>query len=194
MDQSAEKPLISFCPGGVFIKHNQRTNNDMGRKPFEKGNKVGNRFTSENQPPNRGRKPKVYKYLKKVVGDAVGHELEEQDFKNIMQALIELPPSKLQALVRSTEIDPNTGKPKPNKDTPAWIQMLVSNINACIRYGKLDALEYVLDRVYGQATQNIEGTIENQVVKAPTDLSMLSTEELLQYNQLLEKIEKGKGG
>ena len=188
------KPLISFDPGSVFDKRNQRTNNDMGRKPFEKGNKVGNRFTSENQPQNRCRKPKVYKYLKKVVGDAVGHELEEQDFKNIMQALIELPPSKLQALVRSTEIDPNTGKPKPNKDTPAWIQMLVSNINACIRYGKLDALEYVLDRVYGQATQNIEGTIENQVVKAPTDLSMLSTEELLQYNQLLEKIEKGKGG
>ena len=188
------KPLISFDPGSVFDKRNQRTNNDMGRKPFEKGNKVGNRFTSENQPPNRGRKPKVYKYLQKVVGDAVGHELEEQDFKNIMQALIELPPSKLQALVRSTEIDPNTGKPKPNKDTPAWIQMLVSNINACIRYGKLDALEYVLDRVYGQATQNLEGTIENQVVKAPTDLSMRSTEELLQYNQLLEKIEKGKGG
>lgn len=193
-DQSAHKPLISFYPGGVFDKRNQLTNNGMGKRYFEKGNKVGNRFTSENQPPNRGRKPKVYKYLKQVVGEAVGHELEEQDFKNIMQALIELPPSKLQALVRSTEIDAATGKPKPNKNTPAWIQMLVSHINACIRYGKTDALEFVLDRVYGQPTQNIEGTIENQVTKAPTDLSMLSTEELLQYNQLLEKIEKGKGG
>ena len=111
-----------------------------------------------------------------------------------MQALIELPPAKLQALVRSTKLDPKTGKPLPNENTPAWIQMLVSNINACIRYGKLDALEYVLERSFGQPKQTIEGTIENQVVKAPTDLSMLSTEELLQYNQLLEKIEKGKGG
>ena len=161
---------------------------------FQKGNKIGHRFTSENQPQGRGRKPKVYKYLKKMIGESVGHELEEDDFKNIMQALIELPPSKLQALVRSTEIDSKTGKPKPNPNTPAWIQMLVSHINACIRYGKTDALEFVLERIYGQSKQVIEGSIESQVTKAQTDLSMLSTEELLQYNQLLEKIEKGKGG
>lgn len=161
---------------------------------FQKGNKLGNRFTSENQPHKKGRKPKVYKYLKETIGEQIGHELEEDDFKNIMQAILELPPSKLTALVQSGEIDEKTGKKKPNQKTPAWIQMLVSNINACIRYGKLDALEYVLDRSFGQPKQTIEGTIENQVVKAPTDLSMLSTEELLQYNQLLEKIEKGKGG
>ena len=161
---------------------------------FQKGNKKGNRFTSENQPQNRGRKPKVYKYLKKVVGESVGHELEEQDFKNIMQALIELPPSKLQALVRGTEIDPKTGRPKPNPETPAWIQILVSNINACMKYGKLDALEYVMERSFGQPKQMIEGTIDSQVTQKPEDLSMLSTEELLQYNAILEKIEKGKGG
>lgn len=168
----------------------------MGRKKdtrFQPGNTVGNRFNSDNQPKKNGRKPKVYKYLKEVVGDSVGHTLEEQDFKDIMQALIELPPSKLQALVRSTELDPKTGKPKPNPNTPAWIQMLVSNINACMKYGKLDALEYVLDRAFGQPKQTIEGTIENQISKAPKDLSMLSTEELLLYNQILEKIEKGKG-
>ena len=158
---------------------------------FKKGNKQGNRFTSENQPQNRGRKPKEYKYLKKVVGESVGHELEEQDFKDIMQALIELPPAKLLALVRSTKLDPKTGKPMPNEDTPAWIQMLVSNINACIRYGKLDALEYVLERSFGQPKQTIEGMIDSQITTAPKDLSMLSTEELLQYNQILEKIEKG---
>lgn len=164
----------------------------MGNPGFAKGNKVGNRFTSENQPQNRGRKPKVYKYLKKVVGESVGHELEEQDFKDIMQALIELPPSKLKALVRSTEIDPKTGKPMPNKDTPAWIQMLVSHINACIKYGKTDALDFVLDRVFGKPKETIEGNIDGTVSRVPADLSMLTTEELLQYNALLEKIEKGK--
>lgn len=164
----------------------------MGRDTkFQKGNKVGNRFTSENQPKNRGRKPKVYKYLKQKIGESVGHELEEQDFKDIMQALIELPPAKLKTLVKSSGLDPETGKKLPNLETPAWIQMLVSNINACIRYGKLDALEYVLDRSFGQPKQTIEGNIESQVTKAPVDLSMLSTEELLLYNQIQEKIEKG---
>lgn len=145
---------------------------------------MGNRFTSENQPQGRGRKPKLYKYLKDAVGKKVGHELEEGDFQEIMQALIELPPSKLKALVR----DPND-ESKPNKDTPAWIQLLVSHINAGIRYGRIDALEFVLDRVYGTATQKIEGEIAT--TPKAQDLSMLSTEELLQYNALLEKIEKG---
>lgn len=161
---------------------------------FEKGNKYGNRFNSENQPPNRGRKPKVYKYLKKTIGETIGHELEEQDFQDIMQALLELPPAKLQALVRSNEIDEKTGRPKPNPDTPAWIQILVSHINSCIRYGKVDALDFVLDRVFGKPKETIDGNIDSTVSRVPTDLSMLSTEELLQYNALLEKIEKGKNG
>lgn len=161
---------------------------------FEKGNKVGHRFTSENQPPNRGRKPKLYKYLKEVIGEKVGHELEEQDFLNIMQALIELPPSKLQALVKSDEIDPKTGRNKPNPTTPAWIQILVSHINGSIRYGRVDALEFVLDRVFGKPKETIEGSIDSTVSRVPADLSMLTTDELLQYNALLEKIEKGRKG
>lgn len=159
----------------------------MGR--FQKGNKIGNRFSKENQPHNSGRKPKVYAYLKKTIGEKIGHELEEQDFQNIMQALLELPPSKLQALVR----DPDD-KTKPNQDTPAWIQILVSHINGCIRYGKVDALDFVLDRIFGKPKETIEGSIDSTVSKMPADLSMLTTEELLQYNALMEKIEKGKGG
>ena len=169
----------------------------MGNKKdtrFKEGNTCGKRFTSENQPPNRGRKPKLYKYLKKTIGESVGHELEESDFLNIMQALIELPPSKLQALVRSKEMDPETGRPKPNPNTPAWIQILVSHINGSIRYGRVDALEFVLDRVFGKPKETIEGSIDSTVSRVPADLSMLSTEELLQYNALLEKSERGKKG
>ena len=153
---------------------------------FEKGNKQGRKFTSENQPQNRkgGRKPKLYKYLKQVIGEKVGHELEEKDFQEIMQALIELPPSKLKSLIRNPH-----DETKPNDDTPAWIQILVSHINASIRYGKVDALDFVLSRIYGTATQKIEGDVTT--TPKAQDLSMLTTDELLQYNSLLEKIEKG---
>lgn len=153
---------------------------------FKRGNEVGksHRFSSDNQPKKNGRKPKLYKYLKQVIGEKVGHELEEKDFQEIMQALIELPPSKLRALVRNPK-----DESKPNDDTPAWIQILVSHINASIRYGKVDALDFVLDRVYGTATQKIEGEIST--TPKAQDLSMLTTDELLQYNSLLEKIAKG---
>ena len=153
---------------------------------FKRGNEVGksHRFSSDNQPKKNGRKPKLYKYLKQVIGEKVGHELEEKDFQEIMQALIELPPSKLRALVRNPK-----DESKPNDDTPAWIQILVSHINASIRYGKVDALDFVLNRIYGTATQKIEGDIAT--TPKQQDLSMLSTDELLQYNSLLEKIAKG---
>lgn len=151
---------------------------------FKQGNKYGNRFTSENQPKNKGRKPKVYKELKKLLGKEVGHELEEQDFKDIMQALLELPYGKLDKLSHAE------GNPKALRgDIPAWVQILVRNIVGSAKRGKIDALEYVLNRLFGNATQKIEGEVTT--THQAKDLSMLTTEELLQYNMLLEKIEKG---
>lgn len=42
---------------------------------FEKGNNIGNRFTSENQPKKNGRKPSMYKQLKELTGKKVDYEL-----------------------------------------------------------------------------------------------------------------------
>lgn len=148
--------------------------------PFEKGNKYGKRFTTENQPEKRGRKPKLYKCLKEQIGKNIGYELEMGDFQDIMRALLEMTPAELERLVKKAD-------GTQNKQTPAWILMLVSQINMCIRYGRTDALEMVLDRVFGKATQKVENEVTAHVV----DLSGLSTEELLQYNTLLEKIKKG---
>ena len=147
---------------------------------FEKGNTYGNRFATDNQPKKNGRKPKLYKYLKEQLGKKVGYELEEGDFQDIMRALLEMTPAELEKLVKRAD-------GSQNKQTPAWILMLVSQINMCIRYGRTDALELILDRVFGRATQKVENEVTAHVV----DLSGLSTEELLQYNALLEKIKKG---
>lgn len=151
---------------------------------FQKGNKIGHRFTSEDQPKNKGRKPRLYKQLREALGKKVGWELEENDFQDIMRALVELPPEKLKALTRDAA-DPK----KPNEKTPAWILMLVSHINACIRYGRVDALDFVFDRVFGSPTQKVEGAITTK--DDNPDLSMLSTDELVEFNRILDKIRKG---
>lgn len=117
---------------------------------FQKGNKYGNRFSKENQPANNtGRRPKLYSSIKKIIGTEFGHELAESDYKDIMRGILEMPIDKMQALVRSKEKDAN-GKYKPNPETPVWVQILVSHINNSIRHGKSDALEFVLDRVFGK--------------------------------------------
>ena len=47
---------------------------------FEKGNKIGNRFSSDNQPQNSGRKPSVYKYIKDITGKKVAPEMSKEDY------------------------------------------------------------------------------------------------------------------
>ena len=121
---------------------------------FEKDNKIGNRFTSENQPQNRGRKPSVYKYIKKLSGKRV---------------------------------DPLMSK------TPLWVLNVISAINTDIRYGRTSTVEMLFDRVFGKPTQAVESDVKAEVTSNGVDLSGLSTEELLQYNALLEKIKSTNG-
>lgn len=153
---------------------------------FEKGNKSGNRFTSENQPANRGRKPKLYKQLKSMIGQNVGHELEKEDYFNVIRFLMERSPHELERLVK----DANG---QPNKDTPIWVLNIVSAINSDIRYGRTSTIEMIFDRIFGKAAQPIESEVNAQVT-TNADLSALSVEELLQYNSLLEKIGMKKDG
>ena len=80
---------------------------------------------------------------------------------------------------------------KPNKKTPIWVLNVVSAINTDIRYGRTSTVEMLFDRVFGKATQPIESDV--QLTNNSVDLSALTTEELLQYNSLLEKIKAGNG-
>jgi hypothetical protein len=154
---------------------------------FEKGNKVGRQFTSENQPQNRGRKPSVYKYIKDITGKKVSPEMSKEDYYKVIRFLMESTPEELEGLV--------TGKDKkPNKKTPIWVLNIVSAINSDIRYGRTSTVEMLFDRVFGKATQLIEGDLNAQVTNNGMDLSALTTEELLQYNSLLEKIKAGSNG
>ena len=56
---------------------------------FEKGNNIGNRFTSENQPKKNGRKPSMYKQLKELTGKKVDYELSKEDYYKTIRFLLE---------------------------------------------------------------------------------------------------------
>lgn len=151
---------------------------------FEKGHKYGNRFTSENQPQTRGRKPALYKRLKALTGTKIDYELSKEDYFKIIRWVMEQNTRTLKSLLRGDD-------GKPNEDTPLWLLNIISAINSDIRYGRTSTVEMIFDRVFGKATQSIEGEINAQVTNS-MDLSALTTEELMQYNAILEKI-KGNG-
>lgn len=155
---------------------------------FEKGNTYGNRFSSENQPDkkNSGRKPSLYKQLRKLTGKTVGFELEKEDYYNIIRFLMEQDSDTLEKLIVVT--DPATGKKMMNPKTPIWVVSVCSAINADAKYGRTTTVEMVFDRVFGKAVQPVTGDIRNELGTGGLDLSKLTTDELLQYNALLEKM------
>lgn len=153
---------------------------------FEKGNKIGNRFSSDNQPQNSGRKPSVYKYIKDITGKKVAPEMSKEDYYKVIRFLMESTPETLEGLVKNKD-------GTPNKKTPVWVLNVVSAINADIRYGRTYTVDSLFDRVFGKPTQQIESEVNAQVTNNSMDLSALTTDELLQYNSLLEKIKAGNG-
>lgn len=149
---------------------------------FEKGNKQGNRFTSENQPKNKGRKPSLYKQLKELTGKKVDFELSKEDYYKVIRFLMERTPGELQRIL-------DNAKDKENGTTPIWVLNIISAINSDIRYGRTSTIDMIFDRLFGKSTQPIEGDVNANVSGSlNVDLSVLTNEELLKYNELLEKI------
>lgn len=156
---------------------------------FEKGNKKGNRFTSENQPKRKGRgKLSVLNYIRQTTGKKVDPQSSKEEILKVIQHIYESSPAELKPLLK----DP-TDPHKPNPNTPMWVLSIISAINTDMRYGRTSTIEMLFDRVFGKATQTIEGEINAQVTNT-VDLSVLSTDELIQYNALLDKIKAGNNG
>lgn len=151
---------------------------------FQKGNTLGKKFTSDNQPRNRGRKPQLYKQIKEITGKKVENGLEKDDFLKIMQWIVEQDTETVQGLIKGAD-------GRTNKNTPLWMINMISAINADIRYGRTTTLEMILDRLFGKSTQPLDANVDAQVTST-VDFSALSTEELLQYNALNEKMKHGK--
>lgn len=119
---------------------------------FTKGNKIGNRFDSSNQPKNAGRKPSLYKKLKAVTGIKVDHELSKEDYYNVIKFLMERTPNELDSLIKGAD-------GHANKDTPIWILNIINAINTDVRYGRTTTIDSLFDRLFGKATQAIEADI-----------------------------------
>ena len=156
---------------------------------FEKGNKMGHRFTSDNQPKRKGRgKFSVLSYIHQTTGKKVDPQSSKEEILKVIQHIYESSPAELEPLMK----DPNDPT-KPNANTPMWVLNVIAAINTDMRYGRTSTIEMLFDRVFGKATQPIEADVNAQVTNT-VDLSVLTTEELLQYNALLEKITAGKNG
>lgn len=90
-----------------------------------------NRFTSENQPPNRGRKPKLYTIAKKSYGITL------DEFKEVVNYLWQLPKDEVKKIAEKD-------------DTPIWMANVCRALLKDTARGTLNALRELMQLMFGK--------------------------------------------
>lgn len=94
--------------------------------------KYGNKFTSTNQPPNRGRKPKLYTIAKKA------YNVSREEWNEVKLYLLQCTPSEIDEII-------------DKKDTPMWVLILARGLKRNAAKGVTDVLNDMEDRLFGRA-------------------------------------------
>lgn len=106
----------------------------------------GNRFSSTNQPENRGRKPKLYTIAKKA------YNVSREEWNEVKMYLLQCTPQ---------EIDKIIGK----EDTPMWVLILARGLKRNAAKGMTDVLYGMEDRLFGRVP-----VASNEDADIPTDI------------------------
>ena len=91
----------------------------------------GNRFTSDNQPPNRGRKPKLYTIAKKSYGITL------DEFRDVVNYLWQLPKGEVKAIAE-------------REDTPIWMANVCRALYKDTARGTMNALRELIHLMFGK--------------------------------------------
>lgn len=139
---------------------------------FIKGSKSGAGFTSTRQPRNNGRKKSRFK---QILGDLAdkGEPLSREDLEKTILHLYSLNVEELKAVAH-------------DKNAPIALIMVASAIIGDIDNKATTNADKLFDRVFGRATHTVESKTQLNV-NSEIDFSKLSTDELKQYHDLVEK-------
>ena len=129
----------------------------MGK--FEEGNKKGKKFSSDNQPPNRGRKPKLYTIAKKA------YNLSYSDFKDMRCYLMQLSRKELEDISKAV-------------DTPIWIAILCRSYLKGASTGETQTLEETKMDLWGREVTSIKDKNSPVAEEPPRTLTKEEAKEL----------------
>lgn len=95
----------------------------------------GNRFTSDNQPANRGRKPKLYTIAKKA------YNVSREEWNEVKLYLLQSPPAEIDRIIG-------------DGNTPMWVLILARGLKRNAAKGITDVLNDMEDRLFGRAVSS----------------------------------------
>ena len=132
---------------------------------FEHIRGKGNRFTSDNQPANRGRKPKLYTVAKKSYGISL------DEFKEVVNYLWQLPKDEVKEIAE-------------RGDTPIWMVNVCRSLYKDTAKGVMNTLRELIQLMFGkELTTKIDVTtngreIGQQLIFSPTPLTEQDIKEI----------------
>ena len=132
---------------------------------FEHIRGKGNRFTSDNQPLNRGRKPKLYTIAKKSYGITL------DEFKEVVNYLWQLPKCEVKEIAEKD-------------DTPIWMANVCRSLYKDTAKGVMSTLRELIQLMFGkELTTKIDVTtngkdIGQQIIFSPTPLTEQDIKEI----------------
>ena len=117
--------------------------------------KYGRRFSSTNQPANRGRKPKLYTIAKNT------YKISYEEFRDVVIHLMQLTKGDIEAVIK----DPST---------PIWVIDIARTLHKEAGAGRMNALSGILDRLFGKAFNAQPAAAEDEGARVATRSDFLN--------------------
>lgn len=128
----------------------------------------GNRFSKDNQPANRGRKPRLYTLAKQT------YQVDLAEFRDTLLMVMQMTKAELKALIDA-------------EDTPVWVVNVARAVWKDTGKGKLDAWRELVDRTFGKVPTKSEVSLS----ATPEDVSDIPTEALLKMQEIAQAARQG---
>jgi len=142
------------------------------------------RFSKENQPENRGRKPSALRFIRE-------EGVSITDIKRIIESLIwGYDSEELAVLLQTVKVKGKDGKTltKTREPVPMGINLILGALNNDLKNKSINNFDKLMDRVYGKATQPVDLPPGSNMT-----MSMMSPEERdKRIEELLKECEPPK--
>lgn len=141
---------------------------------LQKGHKIGNRFSRENQPRNPGRKPsRLNEFSKAFNLIDEDRKISKEDTFKLLEYLLSCSKADIEKMLR-------------NPDLPIAIICQIKAIVDDLSRGKCETVFKLYDRLYGKTIQSMELPTSKEIPNIPK-----GPFSRLEYMKLLKKLQAG---
>lgn len=120
----------------------------------------GNRFSKDNQPANRGRKPKLYTIAKNT------YNVSYEEWKGVVLYLLQCTKDEVTKIANKD-------------DTPIWVVNVCNALYKDTKKGSLSALKELTEKIWGKPLQEIRSDVNLQGEVSKYNLAVIPQEDII---------------